>query len=118
MAGDAQQPVSNAFIVHDLKTISETAERLGKREDAARTADSLPRRRTLISKKFVSKNGIVAKDYQSAYIMALKYVLPEERNLQNRSGKTLLPTSVKRAAIFCDRHLPASGGGGRAEACL
>lgn len=29
-------PVSNAFIVHDLKVISETAERLGKREDAAR----------------------------------------------------------------------------------
>lgn len=27
--------------------------------------------------KFVSKKGIVAKDYQSAYIMALKFVLPE-----------------------------------------
>ena len=38
-------------------------------------------------------------------LWALKYVLPEERNLQNRSGKTLLPTSVKRAAGFCDEHL-------------
>ena len=29
-------PVSNAFIVHDLKVISETAERLGKKLNADR----------------------------------------------------------------------------------
>ena len=69
-------PVSNAFIVHDLKTISETAERLGKREDAARYRRQLAATTDAYIKKFVSKNGIVAKDYQSAYIMALKYVLP------------------------------------------
>ena len=70
-------PVSNAFIVHDLKVISETAERLGKREDAARYRRQLAATTDAYIKKFVSKNGIVAKDYQSAYIMALKYVLPE-----------------------------------------
>ena len=70
-------PVSNAFIVHDLKVISETAERLGKREDAARYRRQLAATTDAYIKKFVSKNGIVAKDYQSAYIMALKFVLPE-----------------------------------------
>ena len=64
-------PVSNAFIVHDLKVISETAERLGKREDAARYRRQLAATTDAYIKKFVSKNGIVAKDYQSAYIMAL-----------------------------------------------
>ena len=43
-------PVSNAFIVHDLKVISETAERLESEKMRRGTADSLPRRRTLISK--------------------------------------------------------------------
>ena len=70
-------PVSNAFIVHDLKVISETAERLGKREDAARYRRQLAATTDAYIKKFVSKKGIVAKDYQSAYIMALKFVLPE-----------------------------------------
>lgn len=70
-------PVSNAFIVHDLKVISETAERLGRREDAARYRRQLAATTDAYIKKFVSKKGIVAKDYQSAYIMALKFVLPE-----------------------------------------
>ena len=56
-------PVSNAFIVHDLKVISETAERLGKREDAARYRRQLAATTDAYIKKFVSKNGIVAKDY-------------------------------------------------------
>lgn len=101
-------PVSNAFIVHDLKVISETAERLGKREDAARYRRQLAATTDAYIKKFVSKNGIVAKDYQSAYIMALKYVLPEGE-LRERVRKTLLPTSVKtgcrrdflRRSIYC-----------------
>ena len=75
-------PVSNAFIVHDLKVISETAERLGKREDAARYRRQLAATTDAYIKKFVSKNGIVAKDYQSAYIMALKFVLPEGELLE------------------------------------
>jgi len=70
-------PVSNAFIVHDLKVISETAERLGKKADADRYRRQLEATTKAYIEKFVSKKGIVAKDYQSAYIMALKFVLPE-----------------------------------------
>lgn len=70
-------PVSNAFIVNDLKIISETAEKLGKVEDATRYRAQYQATRDAYIKKFVSKKGIVAKDYQSAYIMALKFVLPK-----------------------------------------
>lgn len=114
-------PVSNAFIVHDLKVISETAERLGKREDAARYRRQLAATTDAYIKKFVSKNGIVAKDYQSAYIMALKYVLPEGE-LRERVRKNFVANIRKnglQTGFFATEHLlAASGGGGRAEACL
>ncbi len=113
-------PVSNAFIVHDLKVISETAERLGKREDAARYRRQLAATTDAYIKKFVSKNGIVAKDYQSAYIMALKYVLPEGE-LRERVKKNFVANIRKTGCRrdFCDgAFTAASGGGGRAETCL
>ena len=100
-------PVSNAFIVHDLKVISETAERLGKREDAARYRRQLAATTDAYIKKFVSKNGIVAKDYQSAYIMALKYVLPEGE-LRERVKKNFV-TNIRKNGLqtgfFATEHL-------------
>ena len=100
-------PVSNAFIVHDLKVISETAERLGKREDAARYRRQLAATTDAYIKKFVSKNGIVAKDYQSAYIMALKYVLPEGE-LRERVRKNFVANIRKnglQTGFFATEHL-------------
>lgn len=100
-------PVSNAFIVHDLKTISETAERLGKREDAARYRRQLAATTDAYIKKFVSKKGIVAKDYQSAYIMALKFVLPEGE-LRERVKKNFVANIRKnglQTGFFATEHL-------------
>lgn len=100
-------PVSNAFIVHDLKVISETAERLGKREDAARYRRQLAATTDAYIKKFVSKKGIVAKDYQSAYIMALKFVLPEGE-LRERVKKNFVANICKnglQTGFFATEHL-------------
>ena len=100
-------PVSNAFIVHDLKVISETAERLGKREDAARYRRQLAATTDAYIKKFVSKKGIVAKDYQSAYIMALKFVLPEGE-LRERGKKNFVANIRKnglQTGFFATEHL-------------
>lgn len=100
-------PVSNAFIVHDLKTISETAERLGKREDAARYRRQLAATTDAYIKKFVSKNGIVAKDYQSAYIMALKYVLPEGelREMVKKNFVANIRKNGLQTGFFATEHL-------------
>lgn len=100
-------PVSNAFIVHDLKVISETAERLGKREDAARYRRQLAATTDAYIKKFVSKNGIVAKDYQSAYIMALKYVLPEGelREMVKKNFVANIRKNGLQTGFFATEHL-------------
>lgn len=100
-------PVSNAFIVHDLKVISETAERLGKREDAARYRRQLAATTDAYIKKFVSKNGIVAKDYQSAYIMALKFVLPEGelREMVKKNFVANIRKNGLQTGLFATEHL-------------
>ncbi len=100
-------PVSNAFIVHDLKVISETAERLGKREDATRYRRQLAATTDAYIKKFVSKNGIVAKDYQSAYIMALKFVLPEGelREMVKKNFVANIRKNGLQTGFFATEHL-------------
>lgn len=70
-------PVSNSFIVHDLKVVSETAKRLGKMEDAKRYEEQLDKTRSAYIKRFIKQNGKMKDNYQGAYIMALKFVLPE-----------------------------------------
>ncbi|MCM1123704.1 MAG: glycoside hydrolase family 78 protein [Eubacterium sp.] len=79
MAWQAQHnnPISNSFIVHDLKVISETAKKLGYEEDAARYSAQYKATRDAYLQMFVKEDGDVADDYQSAYLMALKYVIPE-----------------------------------------
>jgi len=70
-------PVSNAFIVHDLEVIANVAERLGKKEDALRYQEQLQKTRAAYIEMFIEVDGVVANDYQSAYIMALKFVIPK-----------------------------------------
>ncbi len=69
-------PVSNAFIVNDLRILVKTAELLGKTEDAAKYAEQLARTLEAYIKAFVKKDGRMKDDYQGAYIMALSLVLP------------------------------------------
>lgn len=69
-------PVSNAFIVNDLRILSETARRLGREKDAGRCAGQLERTRAAYLKAFVRKDGTMKDDYQGAYIMALRFVVP------------------------------------------
>lgn len=76
-------PVSNAFIVHDLEVIAKVAKCLGKQEDALRYEEQLEKTRKSYIRKYVRKDGQVAKDYQSAYIMALKFVI-QEGELRNK----------------------------------
>lgn len=68
-------PVSNAFIVNDLRILAETAARFGKQADAERYAAQLEKTRAAYIKKFIKQNGKMKDDYQGAYIMALKMVL-------------------------------------------
>ena len=70
-------PVSNAFIVNDLRIITWVANRLNRREDAARYATQLEKTRAAYIKAFIKKDGTMKDDYQGAYIMALQMVIPK-----------------------------------------
>lgn len=69
-------PVSNAFFVNDLRIMAWAARYLGKTEDAKRYAALLEKSRDAYIKTFVRSNGKMRDDYQGAYIMALKMVIP------------------------------------------
>lgn len=70
-------PVSNAFIVNDLRIMVWAANLLGKPEDAQRYAAQLEKTRAAYIKAFVKKDGTMKDDYQGAYIMALQMVIPK-----------------------------------------
>ena len=70
-------PVSNAFIVNDLRIMVWAATYLGKTDDAEKYAVQLEKTRDAYIKAFVKKDGTMKDDYQGAYVMALKMVLPE-----------------------------------------
>ena len=67
-------PVSNSFIVNDLNVIRRAASMLGLEEDHLRYERQYNKTREAWIKKWCSPDGIVASDYQSAYVMALKYL--------------------------------------------
>lgn len=69
-------PVSNAFIVNDLRILSWAAERFGRTADAERYAVQLEKTREAYLAAFVKEDGTMTDDYQGAYIMALRFVIP------------------------------------------
>ena len=70
-------PVSNAFIVNDLRIIAWAATYLGKTDDAMHYAAQLEKTRDAYIKAFVKQDGTLKDDYQGAYVMALKMVIPK-----------------------------------------
>ncbi|MFG6356840.1 MAG: glycoside hydrolase family 78 protein [Acetatifactor sp.] len=69
-------PVSNAFIVNDLRILADTAKLLGKSEDEERYRGQWEKTVAAYLKAFVKKDGSMKDDYQGAYVMALQMVIP------------------------------------------
>ena len=70
-------PVSNAFVVNDLRILADCAELLDKPEDASRYRAQMEKTAASYIKAFIKKDGRMKDDYQGAYIMALSLVLPK-----------------------------------------
>lgn len=70
-------PVSNAFVINDLRIMAWAARLLGKPEDAERYAAQLEKSRAAYIRRFVRKDGHLKDDYQGAYVMALQMVIPK-----------------------------------------
>lgn len=70
-------PVSNAFVVNDLRIMTWAAQYLGKKEDAARYAAQMEKSRDAYLSAFVNDDGAMKDDYHGAYVMALQFVIPQ-----------------------------------------
>ena len=100
-------PVSNAFIVNDLRILAWAAERFGRTEDAERYAAQLEKTRGAYLTAFVKDDGTMADDYQGAYIMALRFVIPRGE-LWNRVFAKLVDkihTEGMQTGFFATEHL-------------
>ena len=83
-------PVSNAFLVNDLRILSWASNLLGKTEDASYYSQQLELTRAAYLKTYVQKTGKMKDDYQGAYVMALQMVIPKEDPLWNKVFEQLL----------------------------
>ena len=100
-------PVSNAFIVNDLRIMVWAATYLGKTEDAQRYAAQLEKTREAYIKAFVKKDGTMKDDYQGAYVMALKMVIPKGQ-LWNKVYHQLIQQLKKdgmQTGFFATEHI-------------
>lgn len=82
-------PVSNSFIVNDLKIVTKLAEKYGFKGDQAKYSNYLEKVQNAYIETFVKKDGTILGDYQGAYIMALRYVLDDE-NLRQKVFEKLV----------------------------
>lgn len=69
-------PVSNAFVVNDLRIMAWAAEYMGEPDNAKRYAEQLKKSRAAYLAAFVGDDGTMKDDYHGAYVMALQFVIP------------------------------------------
>lgn len=111
-------PVSNAFVVNDLRILSDTASMLGKTEDADRYRIQLEKTTASYIRHFIKKDGTMKDNYQGAYIMALALVLPKGELWDRCFAKLLekLDQEGMQTGFFSTaRLLPLLADNGRAD---
>jgi alpha-L-rhamnosidase len=75
--------VCQAYFARSTDLLQRTAAILGKSEDAAKYADLLARIRKVFLDEFVTPNGRLASNTQTAYALALGFgILPEEKRAE------------------------------------
>lgn len=100
-------PVSNSFIVNDLRILVEIASRLGKVADIERYKDQLSKTRNSYISTFITEDGKMTDDYQGAYIMALKYVI-DDRKLREKVLENLIENiheNGMQTGFFATEHI-------------
>jgi alpha-L-rhamnosidase len=71
--------IATAFFAHSTDLLQRIAAVLGKQEDAKRYGEQLARIKTAFLREFVSGNGRVGENTQTAYVLALEFdLLPDD----------------------------------------
>ncbi|WP_434716842.1 family 78 glycoside hydrolase catalytic domain [Lacticaseibacillus paracasei] len=74
--------VSNAFVIHDLRTLTQLAQRLNKPADAKHYAQQLKASLAAYQAQFMHDDGTMKADYQGAEVMALALVVTDQAQRQ------------------------------------
>ena len=69
-------PVSNAFVLNDLRIMTWAAQYMGEPEEAARYSAQMEKSRAAYLAAFVNDDGTMKDDYHGAYVMALQFAIP------------------------------------------
>lgn len=100
-------PVSNAFIINDLRIMAWAAGRLRMQEDAERYRAQLENTRQAYIQTFIREDGSMTDDYQGAYIMALHFAIPKGELWNKVFEKLLLKIDSEgmQTGFFATEHL-------------
>ena len=111
-------PVSNAFVLNDLRIMVWAARYMGEPEEAARYAEQLEKSRTAYLAAFVNDDGTMKDDYHGAYVMALQFAIPQGE-LWDKVFATLvqkIKDEGMQTGFFATQHLlPLLADHGQAE---
>lgn len=87
--------VSNSFFVNDLRILLKLLKILKMNEEYNYYYDIFLKVKRAYIKKFISKTGMIKKDYQGSYILALKYVLDDEDEIKKLVEKKFIENVEK-----------------------
>ena len=79
--------LQTAYFARSTDLLRQTAEVLGKKEDAAEYAELLDRIRAAFQKEFVTPNGRLSSNTQTAYALALAFDLLPESERKQAAGR-------------------------------
>lgn len=113
-------PVSNSFIVNDLSVIKDLAYRFGYEDDYCRYSEQYNKTRNAWRKMWISSDGTVASDYQSAYVMALKYLNlegEEKKKVEKKFVENVRRNGLSTGFFGTEHILPLLADLGERELC-
>ncbi|MBT3275827.1 MAG: family 78 glycoside hydrolase catalytic domain, partial [Spirochaetales bacterium] len=92
--------ISTAFNAYSSGILSQIAEILGETEDAENYRDLFARIRTAFDNRFVTSDGRITGDTQTAYVLALRFnLLPEEKR-RNATNRLVYDIENGRSALW------------------
>lgn len=100
-------PVSNAFIVNDLRIMAWAADLMGEAAESIRYLQHLEKTRAAYLKAFVEVDGTMKDDYHGAYVMALQFVIPQGELWDKVFAKLVekLNNEGMQTGFFATQHL-------------
>lgn len=100
-------PVSNAFLVNDMRIMTWAAHLLGKEQDEKKYSEQYQRSKAAYIKAFIKDGEKMKDNYQGAYVMALRFVVDHGELWDKLFGNLVanLRSEGMQTGFFATEHL-------------